>query len=148
MLIDGNILNALAADEPTLELVRGLQANDVIKVLMTFVHVKEVNNTCNQERRDRLLMTLAALNPTWVGEETGEPQLDAVMGNKLRTLNNWADALITAAAAENAAAVVSDNYKDVKTAADRFAKAGGAKLEVWKYAGAHREVLRCRAEQN
>ena len=80
--------------------------------------------------------------------ETGEPQLDAVMGNKLRTLNNWADALITAAAAENAAAVVSDNYKDVKTAADRFAKAGGAKLEVWKYAGAHREVLRCRAGEN
>jgi hypothetical protein len=41
---------------------------------------------------------------------------------------------INPAAAENVAAVVTQNYKDVKKAADRFAKAGGVNVEVWTYA--------------
>ena len=150
ILIDGNIIDALATDSQTLKLLQSLRARGAVEVLITFVQVTELNNTRGEDRRQQLLTTLAVLGPTkvatagiwdctnwdeskWVGEET-KAQLDAVMGNKLRTLNKWADALITTAAAENSAAVVSDNYKDVKKAADRFWKAGGAKLEVWNYA--------------
>jgi hypothetical protein len=148
VLIDGNIIDALAVDAPTMGILQRLQAEKAIELLITFVQVTELNNTPVEERRQQLLTTLAALNPrkvttpgvhdvtnwdefTWVGEET-QAKLNLVMGNKCPTRNKWADALITAAAANNAAAVVTDNYKDVRKAADRFAK-GGAEVDVWTY---------------
>jgi hypothetical protein len=42
-----------------------------------------------------------------------------------------ADTPIPPAAAESVAAVVTDNYKEMKKAADRFEKAGGIRVQVW-----------------
>jgi hypothetical protein len=150
VLIDGNIVNALAADGETIGRLQGLQAENAVEVLITFVHVTELKNTPNEERRQQLLTVLTELNPrkvptpgvhditnwdefTFVGDET-RAQLTAVLGDSCPTLNKWADTLITPAAAENVAAVVTENYKDVKKAADRFAKVGGVQVEVWTYA--------------
>ena len=90
VLIDCNIIDALVADAPTLELLQRLQAQVAIEVLITFVHVTELDNTPDEERRQLLLTTFTALNPTkvstpgvygvtkwdqstWVGDEYPSP---------------------------------------------------------------------------
>src|SRR5262245_60635265 len=65
-IIDGNILDALAADPQTLRLVQNLQARHAIEVSTTFVQITELNNTRDEAHRERLLKTLEALRPTRV----------------------------------------------------------------------------------
>jgi len=90
ILIDGNIIDALATDSQTLKLLQSLRARGAVEVLITFVQVTELNNTRGEDRRQQLLTTLAVLGPTkvatagiwdctnwdeskWVGEENEGP---------------------------------------------------------------------------